>query len=75
MSIGDDSWDLENEDPIEYFRRVLTEVICDTSSKSYELGVPKYFSSDSTPVLFFKFPISVTIPISLTNPYSNISIS
>ena len=40
------AWDLENEDPIEYFRRVLTEIICDTSSKSYELGVPKYFSSD-----------------------------
>ena len=40
------TWDPAKEDPIEYFRRVITEILCDTSSTSYEIGAPRYFSSD-----------------------------
>ena len=40
------SWNREKEDPIEYFRRLITEIICDTSPRSYEEGVPRYFSTE-----------------------------
>ena len=40
------AWNPEKEDPIEYFRRVIAEILFDTSSASYETGAPRYFASE-----------------------------